>query len=175
MCAFQGADVSENRLQVRIFVQLYIYAGPPHTRGHIIVTSAGGVTRSRPAYVDDYKVFISLYIRVLYGMCVAYPSLCSAYDFRPPLFFQMSLTHKFKDAVSGGAVNSTSLCIGTRCPVIHCHRIGTKYGDAVHLTLREEIDDNMVRVFLPRQYGSAISEADMTAINSRQIQYYLKY
>ena len=98
-CAsFRGADVSVNHLQVRIFVQLYIYAGPPHTRGHIIVTSAGGVTRSRPAYVDDYKVFISLYIRVLYGMCVAYPSLCSAYDFRLPLFFQMSLTQKLKDA-----------------------------------------------------------------------------
>ena len=33
----------------------------------------------------------------------------------------------------------------------------------------------MVRDFLPRHYGSAISEADMTAINSRQILYYLTY
>ena len=55
-------------------------------------------------------------------------------------------------------------------PLYHCDRIGTKYGDAVRLTLREEVNDNMVRVLLPRHYGSAISEADMTAINSRQIQ-----
>ena len=43
------------------------------------------------------------------------------------------------------------------------------------LTIREEAEDNMLRVFLPRHYGSAISEADMAAINNRQIQNYLTY
>ena len=87
----------------------------------------------------------------------------------------MSLTQKFKDAVSGGAINITSLCIGTRYPVIHCDRIGTKYCDSLCLTIREEAEDNIVRVFLPRYYGSAISEEDMAAINSRRIMYYLTY
>ena len=87
----------------------------------------------------------------------------------------MSLTQKFKDSVSGGAINITSLCIGTRYPVIHCDRIGMKYGDAVRLTIREDDDDNMLRGFLPRHYGSAISEEYTTAINSRKIQYYLTY
>ena len=86
----------------------------------------------------------------------------------------MSLTQKFRDAVSVGAVNITALRIGTRYPVIHCDRFGTKYGDAVRLTLREEDDDNKVRVFLPHHYGSAISVDDVTAINQR-IKYYLIY
>ena len=86
----------------------------------------------------------------------------------------MSLTQKFKDTVSGGAVNITSLCIGTRYVVLDCDRIGTRYGNAVRLIIREDAGDNIVRVFLPRHYGSAISE-DMAAINNRQIQYYLTY
>ena len=69
----------------------------------------------------------------------------------------MALKQKFKDAVPGGAINITFLCIGTLYPVMHCDLIGTKYGDAVRLTIREEAEDNIVRVFLPRHYGSAIS------------------
>ena len=123
------------------------------------------------------KTIRYLYRSVLlsqYGLRADYPSLCSTYGARTSLFFQMSLTQKFKDAVSGGAINITSLCIGTRYPVIHCDRIGTKYVDAVRLTIREEAEDIILRVFLPRHYGSAISE-DMAAINSRRIMYYLTY
>ena len=86
----------------------------------------------------------------------------------------MSLTQKFRDAFAGGAVNVTAPRIGTRYPVINCDRVGTKYGDAVRLTLREE-DDNTVRIFLPRHYGSAMSEDDMAAIKSQRIKYYLTY
>ena len=68
-----------------------------------------------------------------------------------------------------------ALRIGTRYPVTHCDRVGTKYGDAVRLTLREEDNDNIVRVILPRHYGSAISEDDMAAINNQQTKYYLTY
>ena len=64
----------------------------------------------------------------------------------------MSLSQGFRDAVARGAVNITALRIGTRYPVLHCDRVVTKYGDAVRLTLREEEDDNIVRVFLPRHY-----------------------
>jgi hypothetical protein len=58
----------------------------------------------------------------------------------------MSLTQKFNDAVSGGAINITSLSIGKRYPVIHCDQIGTKYGDAVRFTIREEAEDNIVQI-----------------------------
>lgn len=66
----------------------------------------------------------------------------------------MSLSQKFKSNVSGGAINISSLCIGTRYPVLHCDRIGTKYGDAVRLTICEEDEDNIVCVLLLRHYGS---------------------
>ena len=72
-------------------------------------------------------------------------------------------------------MNILSLCIGRRYLVIHCEHIATKYGDALRLTIREEAEDNIVRDFLPRNYGSAISEEDMTAINNRRITYYLTY
>ena len=58
---------------------------------------------------------------------------------------------------------------------MHCDRVCTKYGDAVLLTLREEEDDNIVRVFLPRHYGSAISEDDVVAINTQRHKYFLTY
>ena len=60
-------------------------------------------------------------------------------------------------------------------PVLHCERISTKYGEAVCLILREDAEDNIIRVFLPRHYGAAIIDEDMAAINNRQIQYYLTY
>ena len=86
----------------------------------------------------------------------------------------MSLSQRFRDAVAGVTFNITALRIGTLYPVLHWDRVGTKYGDAVRLTLHEE-DDNIVRVFLPRHYGSAISEEDVAAINTQRHNYVLTY
>ena len=87
----------------------------------------------------------------------------------------MALLQKLKDAVSGAAVNVAALYTGTRYPVLHCERVDTKYGESVHLTLREEAEDNVIRVFLPRHYGATITDEDMAAINNHRIQYYLSY
>ena len=87
----------------------------------------------------------------------------------------MSLTQKFKDAVSGSAVNVTALFIGTRYPVLYCERVDTKYGPSVRLTLREDAEDNVIRVFLPNHYGASVTDTDMVTINDRTIQYYLTY
>ena len=45
----------------------------------------------------------------------------------------------------------------------------------MRLTLGEEDDDNIVRVFLQRHYGSTISEEDMAAINNQRLKYFLTY
>ena len=45
----------------------------------------------------------------------------------------------------------------------------------MRLTLREDAGDNVIRVFLPRDYGAAVIDEDMAAINNRTIQYYLTY
>ena len=88
-------------------------------------------------------------------------------------FFQMSLTQKYKDAVSCAAVNITALYSGTRYPVLHCERMETKYGIAVRVTLCEESNDNVFMVFLPRHYTDTITAGEMAAINDRTIKYYL--
>jgi hypothetical protein len=87
----------------------------------------------------------------------------------------MALTQKFKTAVSGAGVKVTALYTGTRCPVLHCERVDTKYVESVHLIPREDAEDNVKRVFLPRQYGAAISDEAMAAINNHTIQYYFSY
>ena len=65
--------------------------------------------------------------------------------------FQMALSQKFKEAVSWAAVNVTALSTGTHYPVLHCERMDAKYGETVRLTLREDADDNIIRVFLPHR------------------------
>ena len=81
----------------------------------------------------------------------------------------MALSQKFKDAVSGAAVNITTPHTGTRYPVLHCERVDTKYGDSVRLTLRDECEDNVIRVLLPRHYGATIIDEDMAAIKKGKI------
>ena len=52
--------------------------------------------------------------------------------------FQMALSQRFKDAVSGSAVIVAALYMGTRYPLLDCERVDTKYEMSVRLTLREE-------------------------------------
>ena len=137
----------------------------------LLLESLARVPRRSPDTISYLYRFVFVSI---YGLWIDYPSLCSAYGFRPPYFFQMSLTQRFRDAVAGGAGNITALHIGTRYHVIYCDRVGTNYGDAVRLTFRAE-DDNIVRVFLPRHYGSTFSEDDVAAINTQRHKYYLTY
>ncbi len=80
----------------------------------------------------------------------------------------MALSQKFRDAVSGASVIVTALYTDTRYPVLHCERMETKYGPAVHLTIREE-------VFLPRRFGAVFTDEKMSAINKQAVQYYLSY
>ena len=49
----------------------------------------------------------------------------------------------------------------------------SKYGPAVGLAVRE--DANIVKVFLPRRYGDAFTDEDVSAIIERSVQYYLSY
>ena len=89
--------------------------------------------------------------------------------------FQMSLKQKFKDAVYCAAINVTALFTGTQYPALHCERVDTKFGVAVRLTLREEADDNVLLVFLPRHYPNTITNEGIAAINDCKTQYYLTY
>ena len=57
----------------------------------------------------------------------------------------MALSQKFRDAVSGAALNVSALDTDTRYPLLYCDRVETKYGAAVRLAIRE--DGSIVKVF----------------------------
>jgi hypothetical protein len=85
----------------------------------------------------------------------------------------MSL-ERFNNAVSGVAVRFSALDRDTRYPVLHAERVETRFGPRVRVALREE-DGNIVDVFLPRRYGDTFEDANLAAINTRQLQYYITY
>jgi hypothetical protein len=60
----------------------------------------------------------------------------------------MSLTKKFKEALSGLKVSVSALRQDTRYGVRQAKRVETRYGSRVVLTLLE--DDNVISVFLPK-------------------------
>ena len=85
----------------------------------------------------------------------------------------MALSQKFRDALSGPAVNVSALDMNRRYPVVYCERVETMYGPAVCLAVREE-DANSMKV-LPRRYGDTFTDEDVSAINERSVQYCLSY
>ena len=68
----------------------------------------------------------------------------------------------------------SALDMNIRYPVIYCEGAETKYRPAVCLAVKEE-DGKVVKVFLPRRYGDAFMDEDVSAINERWVQYYLSY
>jgi hypothetical protein len=86
----------------------------------------------------------------------------------------MSLTQKFKEALSGLTVSVSALRQGTRYRVRQAKRVETRHGSRIVLTLLEE-DDNVISVFLPKRYGDAMEDSDLHDINTRRLQYYIIY
>jgi hypothetical protein len=86
----------------------------------------------------------------------------------------MSLTQKFRYAVSGPSVSVSSLYRDMRFPFLHAKRVETNSVMRVVVTLSEEFG-NTVEVFLPKRYGDALEDTDMDDINTKQVQYYLTY
>ena len=74
----------------------------------------------------------------------------------------MALSQKFREAVSGAAVNVSDFDMNTRYPVAYCQQVETKYRPAVCLAVREEYG-NIVKVFLPRRYGDTFTDDDVSA------------
>jgi Mg2+/Co2+ transporter CorB len=86
----------------------------------------------------------------------------------------MSLNQKFKEALFGLTTSGSALRLDERYRVTHAKRIETRHGTRVVLTLLEK-DDRVVSVFLPKRYGDAIEDTDITAINTGPVQYHLIY
>jgi hypothetical protein len=86
----------------------------------------------------------------------------------------MSLTLKFKEALSGLTMSVSALRLDERYRVMQAKRIETHNGMRVVLTLLEE-DNRVISVFLPKRYGNAMENSDIQDINTRRVHYYLIY
>lgn len=116
-----------------------------------------------------HKVFPSFSIHV-YSCCVFLCVHSLSYGWPS---FQIALTQKFRDAVSGSAVNISNLHVDTRYPVLHADCVETNYGQSILLTIRENEDN--IKVFLPRRYSAVFPDEDFAVINGQALQYYLTY
>jgi hypothetical protein len=87
----------------------------------------------------------------------------------------MSLTQKFKKALSGLTLSVSALGQNERYRVTHAKRIETRHVSRVVLTLIEDNDEWVISVFLPKRYGDAMEDSDLNDINTRRLQYYLTY
>jgi hypothetical protein len=76
----------------------------------------------------------------------------------------MSLNLRFKEALSGLTTSVSVLRLDERYRVTHAKRIETRHGERVVLTLLEK-EDRFVSVFLPKRYGDAMEDTDITDIN----------
>jgi Mg2+/Co2+ transporter CorB len=86
----------------------------------------------------------------------------------------MSLNQNFKEALSELSTSVSALRLDERYRVTHARRLGTCHGMRVVLKLLEK-DDRVVSVFLPKRYGDAMADADITDINTGHLQYHLIY
>jgi hypothetical protein len=86
----------------------------------------------------------------------------------------MSLTQKFKEALSELSTSVSALRLDERYRVTHARRLETRHGTRVVLKLLEK-DDRAASVFLPKRYGDAMTDGDLTDINTGRLQYHLIY
>ena len=61
----------------------------------------------------------------------------------------------------------SSLQVDRKYPITHVKRVGTRFGPAIVLTIRDT-PDQILEVFMPRRFYSAFSDEDLEEINSKK-------
>ena len=89
----------------------------------------------------------------------------------------MDLAKKFEDATASAScasVNISTSILNRPYPIVRAKRITTKFGSTVMLSIRDT-DEQLLQIFLPKRYASAVSDDDISKINSRSIHLNLVY
>jgi len=60
-------------------------------------------------------------------------------------------------------------------PIERAERVQTKYGEMVLATLRAELPQTFLKVFLPQRYGVLFSDEELQRINGKTVSLSLKY
>jgi hypothetical protein len=82
----------------------------------------------------------------------------------------MDLAQKFEATPATDVIRINSLDIGLKYPILLAARVTTRYGPSIVLTLRDDEESTVTKVFLPNRYYSLFSYADIGAINSQTVQ-----
>jgi hypothetical protein len=68
----------------------------------------------------------------------------------------------------------SSLQVDRKYPITHVKRVGTRFGPAIVLTIRDT-PDQILEVFMPRRFYSAFPDVDLEEINSEKVALNLVY
>ena len=80
----------------------------------------------------------------------------------------MELSRKIQELDSCYSMKLSSLQVDRKYPTTHAERIGTRFGPAVVLAIRDE-PDRILKVFMPRRFYSAFTDQDIEDINLSRV------
>jgi hypothetical protein len=87
----------------------------------------------------------------------------------------MDLAQKFETTCAPNVLSIDSLDVGLKYPILLAARVKTRYGPSIVLTLRNEEEGGIAKVFLPNRYDSLFSDTDIDVIISQTVQYFFVY
>jgi hypothetical protein len=87
----------------------------------------------------------------------------------------MDLAQKFETASATAVLSIDSLDVGLKYPIVLAAKVKTRYGPSIVLTLRDDEESKVLKVFLPSGYYSLFSDADIDVINSQSVKYSFVY
>ena len=80
----------------------------------------------------------------------------------------MDLGRKFQDATSYHFVKISFLEVDRKYSITHAERIVTKFGPTILMSIRNA-PFHTVKMFMPKRYGYASSDADIEDINTEKV------
>jgi nicotinamidase-related amidase len=86
----------------------------------------------------------------------------------------MELSRKIQELDSCYSMKLSSLQVDRKYPITHAERIGTRFGPAVVVAIRDA-PDRILKVLMPRRFYSAFTDQDFEDINSANVMLYLVF
>ena len=80
------------------------------------------------------------------------------------LSLQMALAKRFNE-VTCDITHISSLEENQKYPIEQAHRVKTRFGEAILLSIRDVAADRLCKVFLPQRYTAVFKDDDVLAIN----------
>jgi hypothetical protein len=87
----------------------------------------------------------------------------------------MDLAQKFETASVTDVLIIDSLDVGLQYPIVLAAKVKTRFGPSIVLTLRDDEESKVLKVFLPSRYYSLFSDVDIDVINSQTVHYSFVY